>query len=175
MFHVSFLSLQIYEYDANNHITLTINNDCSSLSSKSGFYSKHLNQQIFKMRQTNDFFQKPVVLDPSEISFPSWLLGNWQHLTVKKNQIIYKDHSSFKSFYMSIINQYKEDKFVVLSRSQCGEKNYKCLWLKSLDKNILKFQISSEAVKNFTSYNLCADINFDDSRWLTQSSMSDFC
>ena len=163
-----------YDYDKNNSslITMTISNDCSSLSSKTGLIPNQQSLQIFKMQQINDFFHRPDVLDFSQTIFPKWFQGRWQYLNVKKKQLIYQDHSSFKSYYMSLINQYKDDKFVVLSRTQCGEENYKCLWINKLDTNIIEFQMSSSITNNFTNYDLCNDDQFDDTRWITQASKS---
>lgn len=105
-------------------------------------------------------------------NFPSWLQGQWQFLNVIKNQLIFRDHSSFKSYRMTLVNQLSEEKFIVLSRSQCGEESFKCLWIRKLDENILEFQSSSESVKKITSYAFCNDDEFfDNRRWLTQASM----
>lgn len=71
---------------------------------------------------------------------------------------------------MTLVNQLSDEKFVVLSRSQCGEQSYKCLWIRKLDKNILEFQASLESGKKLTSSVLCGDDEFHNSQWLTQSS-----
>lgn len=69
------------------------------------------------------------------------------------------------------MNQLSDEKFMVLSRSQCGEESYKCLWIRQLDKNILEFQASTESGKKLTSSDLCKDDEyFHNRQWLTQSS-----
>lgn len=145
-------------------MTLIINSDCSSLSSRNGFTASTKNQEIFKIKKI------PVEKVSSEIDFPNWLHGQWQNLNVQRTQLIFRDQSSFKTYRMSLVNQLSDDKFIVLSRSQCGEESFKCLSIRSLDKNILEFQMSSESAKKLTNFMLCNDEHFDDKRWLTLSS-----
>lgn len=165
-----------YDDDEKTKITLKINNDCSSLSSKNGLAPISKNQQIFKIqmeKRTSDGL-KDAALD-----FPNWLQGHWQFLNIDKSHLIFRDQNSFKSYRMTLVNQLNEDKFIVLSRSQCGEESFKCLWIRKLDANILEFQTSSQSVAKFTSYDLCNDEYFDDIRWLTQArkliSVQSFC
>ena len=107
----------------------------------------------------------------SKSNFPIWLQGQWQFLNVAGNQLIFKDHSSFKSYRMTLLNQLNDDKFIVSSRSQCGEEDFKCLWIRKLDVNILEFQTSSKVTKTLTNSVLCNEEEyFDNNRWLTQSS-----
>lgn len=152
-------------------MTLKINNDCSSLSSKNGFTPPSKNQQIFKIQKNvHDFQNSATALD-----FPSWLHGQWQFLKVMKNQLIFRDQTSLKFYRMMLVNQLSDEKFIVMSRSQCGEENYKCLWIRKLDKNILEFQTSSASAEKLTSYNICNDEEyFEGSRWITQSSKMTF-
>lgn len=163
------LLLQTYHYenDEKTKITLRINNDCSSISSKNGFSPISKNQQIFKIQKSSE---SPAQLKVSSLEFPSWLKGHWQFLNINKSQLIFRDHSSFKSYHMTLVNQLSDEKFIVLSRSQCGEESFKCLWIRKMHSNILEFQTSSESVKKLTSYELCNDEFFDESRWLTQAS-----
>ena len=156
-----------YENDDKTNITLRINNDCSSISSKNGFSPLSKNQQIFKIIKNSE---TPSQLKKSALDFPRWFQGEWQFLNIIKSQLIFRDHSSFKSYHMTLVNQLNEEKFIVLSRSQCGEESFKCLWIRRMHENILEFQTSSESVKKLTSYVLCNDENFDESRWLTQAS-----
>lgn len=105
------------------------------------------------------------------LEFPPWLQGQWQFIDVEKGQLVYRDQNSFKSYRMNLVNQLNEDKFIVLSRSQCGEESFKCLWVRKLDANLLEFQMSSESTEKLTSFVFCNSAeNFDNSRWLTQSS-----
>lgn len=105
------------------------------------------------------------------MEFPPWLQGQWQSIDVDKGQMVFRDQSSFKTFNMNLLNQPSEDKYIVSRRSQCGEKTFACIWIRKLDNNILEFQIGAESTEKLTSNVFCnAAENFDNSRWLTQSS-----
>lgn len=162
-----FIQTYQYENDERTEITLRINNDCSSISNKNGVSGISKNQQILRIQKTSE---TPSQLKVSALDFPSWLQGQWQHLNILKNKLVFRDHSSFKSFHMTLVNQLSEEKFIVLSRSQCGEESFKCLWIRKMHENILEFQTSSESAKKLTSYVICNEEHFDDSRWLTQAS-----
>jgi hypothetical protein len=155
-----------YENDNKSEITLVINNDCSSISSKDGFPPIHKNQQTFRIRKKTESLNELQ----SELAFPAWLQGKWQFLDVETGRLVYRDQSSFKSYRMSLVNQLSDEKFIVRSRSQCGEESFKCLWIRKLDENILEFQVGSKSETKLTNYELCNDSeHFDNSRWLTQS------
>lgn len=162
------LLFQTYHYDndGETEITLKINSDCSSFSRVKGFITASKSQQIFKIQKSID---SKVSTD---IEFPSWIQGRWQFLNVNKSFAIFRDLSSLKSYRMTLINQLREDKFIVLSRSQCGEESFKCLYIRKLDANILEFQSSSESAKQLKNVMLCNDEHFDNKRWITMSSMS---
>lgn len=162
------LLFQTYHYDndGETEITLKINSDCSSFSRVKGFITASKSQQIFKIQKSID---SKVSTD---IEFPSWIQGRWQFLNINKSFAIFRDLSSLKSYRMTLINQLREDKFIVLSRSQCGEESFKCLYIRKLDANILEFQSSSESAKQLKNVMLCNDEHFDNKRWITMSSMS---
>ena len=42
---------------------------------------------------------------------------------------------------MTLVEQMNSEKFAVMSRSQCGEESFKCLFIRKLDTNILEFQM----------------------------------
>lgn len=159
---------QTYSYANTDEteIELRINSDCSSFSRAKGFpRSAGNNQEIFKLKKAPD---SKVATD---IEFPSWMQGNWQFLAVNKSYAIYRDLSSLKFYSMTLINQLKDDKFIVLSRSQCGDESFKCLFIRKLDTNVLEFQSSSESAKQLKNILLCNDENFDNKRWITLASM----
>ena len=170
----------MYGYDTtlNNSLTIKMSNDstCASLKPfthhsnnpiQSSFQGQNSNnKQVFKLQKLKESFHQQETVDNARINYPDDLQGKWQHLTVEKNLLTFKDHNSFKLHYMALINQVKEDKFIVLSRTQCDDENFKCVWIKILDQNIIDFQIGSHASSNLTNINLCNDEYFDDSRWV---------
>lgn len=104
------------------------------------------------------------------MSFPGWLHGEWQFFTIAENRIVnYRDAGSFKSYQMTLVNQLSEEKFVVFSRSQCGEETFKCLWIRNLDTNLLEYQLGAESPTKLANFELCGDDKFDNSQWSTQA------
>nr|XP_040222749.2 uncharacterized protein LOC120949487 [Anopheles coluzzii] len=103
-------------------------------------------------------------------SFPSWLIGRWEHVVVNQNQLIYKDHNTFKTYTMKCVKNYTNhdsNKYIVYSQTQCGEEMYQCLKIERRDTNVFEFQISSRQSANYTA-TICNDFYFNDDRWLTQ-------
>ncbi|XP_053680572.1 uncharacterized protein LOC128731471 [Anopheles nili] len=103
-------------------------------------------------------------------SFPSWLIGRWEHVIVNQNQLIYKDHNTFKTYTMKCVKNYTNhdsNKYIVYSQTQCGEEMYQCLKVERRDTNVFEFQISTRQSANYTA-TICNDFYFNDDRWLTQ-------
>ncbi|XP_037050218.1 uncharacterized protein LOC119084372 isoform X1 [Bradysia coprophila] len=102
-------------------------------------------------------------------SYPDWMYGHWEHLFIDQSTVVYKDHQSFKTYTMKCIeNEINSEKYIVFSRTQCGEESYHCVWVKKRSANILEFQIGIRTGSNASSI-ICDDMYFDDSRWLTQA------
>lgn len=119
---------------------------------------------------------------------PDWMHGHWEYVTINENEIIYKDHSSFKTYTMKCIKSeihkinenplnslehLHESKFLAFSRTQCGEEQYHCVWIIKRSANILEFQIGSKTIQHLDDGNtdfdyICDEKFFDKTRWLTQ-------
>ncbi|XP_039449210.1 uncharacterized protein LOC120428283 [Culex pipiens pallens] len=127
----------------------------------------------------NDYHSEVISLTPvpqefgqisQYCSFPNWLIGKWEHVIVSQNQLIYKDHTSFKTYTMKCVKNHtnhEADKYIVYSQTQCGEEKYQCLKIQRRDENVFEFQISSRSEPNYTS-TICNEFYFNDDRWLTQ-------
>lgn len=52
-------------------------------------------------------------------SFPTWMHGNWEHVRVDDDTMIYNDHSSFKTYTIKCVGVVADqNKFLIFSRSQ---------------------------------------------------------
>lgn len=52
-------------------------------------------------------------------SFPKWMRGNWEHIRVDDDTMIYKDHTSFKTYTIKCVGvQEGKDKYLVFTRTQ---------------------------------------------------------
>lgn len=146
---------------------MRINNDCSTLPKRNSV----TNQQVFKIKKSLNFLESNSFND-LEIAFPDNLQGDWQYMTISKNLLTYRDESSLKTFYMSLVTILEADKYIVRSRSQCGEENYKCIIITQLHDNVIETQISSKTLSSFTNYEICNNKNFNTKEWVTQASKS---
>lgn len=123
-------------------------------------------KEIFQMRK--EYSKKLDMM--SQLDFPTQIQGEWQYMTIRKNNIVYRDPNSFKTYSMTLVEKINEDKFIVFSKSQCGEENYKCIAITQLSENIVESQIGSEFSKLLTNYEICSSNNFDHKEWITQAS-----
>ncbi|KAG5885062.1 hypothetical protein JTB14_018292 [Gonioctena quinquepunctata] len=111
---------------------------------------------------------------PAEVSFglcsfPKWMDGDWEHVRVRDNTMVYKDHSSFKTHTIKCVGVIEDsDKYLVFSRTQCDEESYTCLRIANRSNNILEFQIGTNTSDNKDVFTLCADENFQEDSWITQ-------
>lgn len=146
-------------------MTISFSNDstCTSMESHQ--------HQVPSHTETLTLYPVPHTQWPHSIfcSYPDWMPGHWEHMTIDQSTIVYKDHSSFKTYTMKCIeNEMGSERFLVFSRTQCGEETYHCIWAKQRSANILEFQIGTRTGNN-ASMLICDDSYFDASRWLTQA------
>lgn len=130
-----------------------------------------VNQQVFKIRKSLNFLDSNSFND-FEIAFPDNLQGDWQYMRISKNLLTYRDASSLKTYYMSLLTILDGHKYIVRSRSQCGEDNYKCIIITHLHDNVVETQISSNTLSSFSNYEICNNTYFSDKEWVTQASKS---
>lgn len=118
--------------------------------------------------------------------FPGWMHGQWEFVGISKDELLYKDHSSFKTYRMKCLKHEtasapsnsqnsSESKILVFSRTQCGEEQYHCVSVVKRSTNILEFQIGSKTVQSsahddseVSIHGICDEQYFDSSRWITQ-------
>lgn len=136
--------------------------DCNSMKPKTDIKNK----EIFLMRKKHS---KKVDM-VTHLEFPNKIQGEWQYMTISKNNIVFRDPNSFKTYSMTLAEKMDEDKFVVFTKSQCGEENYKCIAITQLSENVIETQIGSEFSKILINYEICSNNNFDKKEWITQGS-----
>ncbi|RZB39833.1 uncharacterized protein BDFB_000211, partial [Asbolus verrucosus] len=62
-------------------------------------------------------------------SFPKWMHGNWEHVRVDDDTMIYKDHSSFKTYTIKCVGvREDENKYLIFSRTQWLVHNFNDVW-----------------------------------------------
>ncbi|XP_043225556.1 uncharacterized protein LOC122383317 [Amphibalanus amphitrite] len=109
----------------------------------------------------------PLAVRQATCTLPDWAQGVWQHSHVDGDTMVYKDAKNFKTHTTRCVAQHDQEKFVIYSRSQCGEESYKCIWLKYRGTNVMEFQIGSSP-SDKADDDLCADHWFLETDWITQ-------
>lgn len=52
-------------------------------------------------------------------TFPEWMQGNWEHMHVESDTLIYKDHATFKTYTIKCAANFEsEDKYLIYTRTQ---------------------------------------------------------
>lgn len=143
-----------------------MSDDCSSMLLKPNSQSR----ETFQMRKKH---YKNINVN-NQIQFPPHIQGEWQYMTIRKNNLIYRDPNSFKTYSMSLVETIEPNRFVVLSKSQCGEESYKCIAIAELAENVIETQIGSESMKSLLNFDICGGENFDSKEWITQGSKLNF-
>ncbi|XP_037071136.1 uncharacterized protein LOC119092270 [Pollicipes pollicipes] len=108
----------------------------------------------------------PPAVRRATCTFPDWAQGHWQHAHVDGNTIVYKDVANFKSYTARCIGG-QHEKFVIYSRSHCGEEMYNCIWLKERAVNVMEFQLGLMPSRRISN-SLCGPHRFLDTGWITQ-------
>ena len=105
----------------------------------------------------------------SSCIFPDWLQGEWEHLHFHEDTMVYKDHRNFKTYTGKCVphSEGYTERFLVLTRTQCGEEEYKCVWVKERGVNTMEVQVSIYG-SEFPDISLCREENFQERTWITQ-------
>uniref|UniRef100_A0A1B6CK21 Uncharacterized protein n=1 Tax=Clastoptera arizonana TaxID=38151 RepID=A0A1B6CK21_9HEMI len=105
----------------------------------------------------------------SPCRFPLWSEGEWEHIRITDNSILYRDHTTFQTLFIHCIQSYVGDneRYLVYSQNACGEDTYSCIWIKQRGLNVLEFQLGATRSKDFNN-SLCSNANFVDNIWVTQ-------
>ncbi|XP_056645658.1 uncharacterized protein LOC130450935 isoform X1 [Diorhabda sublineata] len=112
----------------------------------------------------------PAEVSFESCSFPQWMYGDWEHVNVTPDTMIYKDHTSFKTHTIKCVAVSDAgDKYLVFSRTQCDEEYYNCVKIANRGGNILEFQLGTNTSTNKDDvFTLCANENFQPDSWITQ-------
>jgi len=105
----------------------------------------------------------------SSCIFPDWLQGKWEHIDFDGDTVIYKDHRTFKTYTGKCVphNSGSPDRFLLYTRTQCGDEEYKCMWVKERGVNTMEVQVSLYTSETHND-SLCGHENFQERTWTTQ-------
>lgn len=105
----------------------------------------------------------------SSCIFPDWLQGEWEHIDFQGDTVVYKDHRTFKTYTGKCVphSSGNSERFLMYTRTQCGEEEYKCLWVKERGVNTMEVQVSLYTSETHND-SLCGHENFQERTWTTQ-------
>nr|CAI5831537.1 unnamed protein product [Callosobruchus analis] len=100
--------------------------------------------ELFNSSYGYEVFQlesKPEKVWPMEVTFgictfPKWMHGEWEHLKVREDTMVYRDRTSFKTYTIKCVGVVEDsDKYLVFSRTQCDEEFYSCIRIANRSNN----------------------------------------
>ncbi|XP_071543355.1 uncharacterized protein [Panulirus ornatus] len=111
----------------------------------------------------------PPDVSASTCTFPRTLLGHWHHTFVADNTIIFKDYLHYMTYSASCVRDMDDgERYIVYTRTHCGDWKYNCLWLKRRSANVLEFMLGLYPRETF-DLSLCDADKFGDmTSWITQ-------
>jgi len=152
------------------YVSLSSDSTCSLhlKSATSGYES-------FTLQPTLSSSPFPDIVERSKCRFPEWSQAKWESSKVDGNTFVFKDRQNNFQILTSkcIMRQTStaNERYVVFTRSQCGEESYRCLWFKKRSPNILEFQFGQESTAYYSD-SLCDDKQFTTNNWITQGRKS---
>ena len=104
-------------------------------------------------------------------SFPSWLQGSWEDLRVSQSSLEHMDQANLRKITSQCIQNSSShpNRFLIYSRSQCGDEQYNCVWFEPRGVNIVEYQMGRRP-STTPSDSLCDNDHFLQRTWNTRAS-----
>nr|XP_045581955.1 uncharacterized protein LOC123745431 isoform X2 [Procambarus clarkii] len=111
----------------------------------------------------------PPDVSSATCAFPRSLHGHWHHTYVADDTVVFKDYHNYRTYTARCVKDMDDgERYIVYTRTHCGEWNYNCLWLKRRSANVLEFMLGLYPRENF-DLKLCDLDKFGDmTSWTTQ-------
>ncbi|XP_055383894.1 putative uncharacterized protein DDB_G0282133 [Condylostylus longicornis] len=152
------------------------NDDLKNINKENEDKDEELNEISLSMEILQlypiDFTDKNSLKRMNSCKFPKLLHGNWEHINIMNDSLIYRDQISYKSYTMKCVEKSIDNSFLVYSRTQCDEEIYQCIKIKIRDQNIIEFQIGITQ-SQIDDLKICNEENFNMDHWITQSREDD--
>lgn len=123
----SIFFLQTFVTDPDtNVITMSLNAADSSCSSRDMYDRKEI-LELYPIKNLSSAFGQQMHHQYQRL--PVWMHGEFDDLTIDDREIVYRDHSSFKTYTMKCIAYYntasiedsKTVRLLTFSQTQCGQ------------------------------------------------------
>ena len=161
---------QLYREDSTGTIYVSLSSDSTCLT---GLKSATSGYESFILTPNTSTSSFPDFVEASKCRFPDWTQATWEDSKIRGNTFVYKDeehnYQTVTSKCVMRQTSTSNERFVVYSKTQCGDESYRCIWFKRRSPNIMEFQFGQEA-SPFYSDVLCDDKQFPTNNWITQGS-----
>ena len=103
---------------------------------------------------------EPSLDEPATCTFPDWLQGEWEGLTIQGSKFSYRDEHNFVTYSGSCMDfandqefrdlsragadGHSELKFLLKLRTECGAETFNCIQFQRRDSNVMEFQLGKE-------------------------------
>ena len=98
-------------------------------------------------------------------SLPKWSQGDWESVSIKGGELIYKSDQDLSSYSAVSISSPLLDRFLVRLETSCGHAAYSCLALERRSDNIIELMLGKQGKSS--DQKLCDPESFSDKQWLT--------
>jgi len=98
-------------------------------------------------------------------SLPKWSQGEWESVSIKGGNLIYKSDEDLTSYSTTTISSPLADRYLVRLETSCGHAAYSCLALERRSDNIIELMLGKQGKSS--DQKLCHQDSFSDKQWLT--------
>ena len=154
-----FLFFQLFKEDPDTgltHMAFSSDSTCTHhlYSAQDGFETLHLEKlQALEPERS---------LDEPTCTFPDWLQGEWEGLSIQGSKFSYRDEHNFVTYSgscMDFANDQEfrdlsragadgnsELKFLLKLRTECGAETFNCIQFQRRDSNVMEFQLGKNTL-----------------------------
>lgn len=157
-FFLRFL-FQLFKEDPDTgltHVALSSDSTCINhlYSSQDGYETLHLEKLEAAPSTTTTALSTPEVPAEPTCSFPEWMQGKWEDLTINGGELTYRDESNFVTYRgkcLEAIDSNNEEsgsndglRYLLHLTTDCGSPSFNCALFHRRDSNVMEFQLGKD-------------------------------
>ena len=150
--------MQLFKEDPDTgltHVALSSDSTCINhlYSSQDGYETLHL-EKLEPTPPTTPTTSAEIVPEvPAEAtcSFPEWMQGKWEDLTITGGDLIYRDESNFVTYRGKCLEAIDQDesgsdglRYLLHLQTDCGAPSFNCALFHRRDSNVMEFQLGKD-------------------------------
>ena len=156
------LLLQLFKEDPDTgltHMAFSSDSTCVNhlYTSQDGYETLHLENEddVSETAMSIDGVQ-PLEEEETSCTFPDWMDGQWEGLSIEGNNFVYRDEHNFVTYKGKCLEAYDQLdsnnakdaelgkvglKYLLKLKTECGEVSYNCALFQRRDSNVIEFQL----------------------------------